>query len=56
MMSRLALFCAMIASCFAQTNTATISGIITDAQGGLIAGSEVIAADDATGHTHCGQD
>src|SRR5215471_2297924 len=49
MILRLALFSAVIASCLAQTNTATISGIVTDAQGGLIGGSDVIAADDATG-------
>src|SRR5262249_28410717 len=48
MILRLALFSVVIASCLSQTNTATISGIITDEQGGLIAGSEVIATDDAT--------
>src|SRR5215813_400191 len=49
MILRLALFSTVIVSCLAQNNTATISGVITDAQGGLIGGSDVIAADDATG-------
>jgi hypothetical protein len=49
MTSQLALLSMAIASCFAQTNMGTISGIITDAQGGLVSGSDVIAVDNATG-------
>ncbi|MBZ5620878.1 MAG: carboxypeptidase regulatory-like domain-containing protein [Acidobacteriia bacterium] len=46
---RFALFISAIAACLAQSNTATISGAITDAHGAVIAGSVVMAISDATG-------
>jgi Carboxypeptidase regulatory-like domain len=39
----------LISRCFAQTNTATLNGAITDTRGAAIAGADVTAVQDATG-------
>jgi hypothetical protein len=36
-------------SCFAQSNQAAISGVVSDPQGGVIPGANVVAVDTATG-------
>ncbi len=41
-----------VCSCFAQTNTASISGIITDSQGAVISGAAVSAVKNATGEVN----
>src|SRR5215813_7648798 len=37
------------AACFGQSNTGSISGVVTDAQGGLVAGVQVTVTDQNTG-------
>ena len=49
MILRLVLLSAAIAACLAQTNTATIDGAVTDAQGAVVAESDVVATNLATG-------
>jgi Carboxypeptidase regulatory-like domain len=50
--SRLACLLALLpASCFAQSNLASVSGVITDPQGGLVAQAKVTAIDAQTGVT-----